>query len=154
MGVANYLKGLPHEELVVGFGVTQGTRTRIDSVMKVRGEAEFVGLPLDGAVAIHHFLDEDERHTAILVHNHPVTHPVLWLLGLVFGNDPLPSLVDRNFGVAALFERFQSRMAGIAFGQLRFYLVQYDNISQFSGLTPALLLDALRVAYSGAFRPT
>ena len=145
-GVANYLKGLPHEELVVAFGVAQGTRTRIDSVMKNRGEADRVTLPPDRVARIHNFLNEDESHTAILVHNHPDRHPVLWLLGLIFGDDPLPSLMDRDFAEGALVKRFQSRIEGSAFGSIRFFLVQNDAISEFSGVTPALLLDVLRIA--------
>jgi hypothetical protein len=143
-GVANYLRDLPHEELVVGFGVAQDTRTRIDSVMKIRGEADHVGLPPDGAAAIHDFLNEDERRTAIFVHNHPEGHPMIWLLGLVFGIDPLPSLADRDFGADTLFRRLQSRLGGLAFGRIRFYVVQDDAVSEFSGVTPALFLDVVR----------
>ena len=149
-GVANYLKGFPHEELIVGFGLAQGTRTRIDSVMKVRGGPDGVSLPPDGIATLHDFLDEDERHTAILVHNHPDTHPVLWLLTRVFGDEPLPSMKDRNFGLNAVLTRFQNRIAGFAFGRLRFYLVQHDKISEFSEITATYLLAFLRVAFSVA----
>src|SRR6266853_6173859 len=148
-GVANYLKGLPHEELVIGFGVAGGTRTRIMSVIKIRGEADSVAIPPDTSAVIHDFLNQDERHTVIIVHNHPDGHPVLFLLGLVFGEDPLPSLVDRNCGLDALLKRFGSRMEGFAFGRIRFYLVQNDRISEFSGLTPALLFDILRLHQGG-----
>jgi len=144
----HYLKGLPQEELVVGFGVAQDTRTRIDSVIKIRGEADHVEWPRDGAATIHGFLSEDERHTAIFVHNHPEIHPVMWLLGLVFGTDPLSSLTDRDFGVGTLLRRFQSRLEGIAFDRVRFYLVQNDAISELSGFTPALLLVLMRIAHS------
>jgi len=146
-GAANYFKGLPHEELVVGFGVGQGRRTRIGSTMKIRGEARWVAMEPDEAAVIHGFLNEDEHHTAILVHNHP-DDPVLWLLGLVFGNSPLPSLEDSDFGGELLFERFRSRLDGFAFGRMRFYLVQNETISEFSGLTSALLLKVLRIAIS------
>jgi hypothetical protein len=144
-GVANYLRGLPHEELIVGFGVAQATRTRIDSVMKIRGEAEHVELPPDGVATIHSFLDEDDRRTAIFVHNHPEGHPVIWLLGLVFGADPLPSLADRDFGTEALLRRLESRLGGLAFGRIRFYLAQNEAVSEYSGVTPALLLDVVRL---------
>ena len=144
-GVANYLKGLPHEELVVGFGVAEGTRTCISSVLKIRGEADRVAIPPDKNAMIHDFLNQDERHTAIVVHNHPDGHPVLLLLGLVFGKEPLPSLADRNCGLDALLKRLESRMTGFAFGRILFYLVQNDRISEFSGLTPALALDMLRL---------
>jgi hypothetical protein len=144
-GVANYLKGLPHEELIIGFGVASGRRTLISTVMKIRGEADRVALPPDKASEIHGFLNQDESHTVIFVHNHPGSHPILWLLGLVLGNDPLPSLTDRNFGVGAFMTRFQSKIQGLAFGRIRFYLVQNDAISEFSGFTPALLLDTLRI---------
>ncbi len=70
-GTANYLEALPHEELIIGFGIAEGSRTRIQSVMKIRGDAETVSLPLAQALTIHQYLNEDERRTAILVHNHP-----------------------------------------------------------------------------------
>jgi hypothetical protein len=148
-GTANYLDGLPHEELVVGFGLAHGTRTRVDSVLKIRGGARRVSLPRDTRVAIHSFLNEDERHTAILVHNHPDTL-VAALLGLVLGSDPLPSLADRAVGAATLLERFQSTIDGSAFGRVRFYLAQNDAISEFSGLTPAILLDLLTTGLTAA----
>ncbi|MGA9546008.1 MAG: hypothetical protein WBQ85_20705 [Candidatus Sulfotelmatobacter sp.] len=144
-GAANYVKGFQHEELIVGFGLARGSRTRIDSVMKIRGESERVVLPPNKASEIHSFLNESERHTVLFVHNHPDGHPILWLLGLVLGNDPLPSLTDRNFAIGAFITRLQTKMQGLAFGRLRFYLVQNDVISEFSGFTPALLLDALRL---------
>ena len=144
-GVANYVKGFQHEELIVGFGVARGICIRIDSVMKIRGESERVAVPPDKASEIHAFLNEDEHHIAVFVHNHPDGHPVLWLLGLVLGDDPLPSLTDRNFAVGAFITRLQSKIQGSAFGRVRFYLVQNDGISEFSGFTSALFLDALRL---------
>lgn len=144
-GVANYLKGLQHEELIVGFGVASGRRTLIETVIKIRGESNRVTLPPDKAAEIHTFLNQHESHTIIFVHNHPDSHPVLWLLGLLLGEDPLPSLTDRDFGVGAFVTRFQSKMQGLAFGRIRFFLVQNDAISEFSGMTPTLLLDFLRI---------
>jgi hypothetical protein len=141
-GVANYLERLPHEELVVGFGVAQGSRTRIDSVVKFRGEASRVPLPADKCIEIHCFLDENERHSVILVHNHPDTL-VATLLGLVFGSDPIPSLTDRDSAATVLLGRLQSKMKGLALGRVRFYLVQNNAITEFSGPTPALVLDLL-----------
>jgi hypothetical protein len=143
-GVANYLRGLPHEELIIGFGIAARTRTRVDSVMKVRGSAETVTLSPEQAVTLHGYLDEDERHTAILVHNHPSGNPVLFLLGLVFGEEPLPSLQDRDFGLDSLVLRFRSRLQGFALGKMRFFVLQNDAIAEFSGITPAILVDAAR----------
>lgn len=148
-GVANYLQGLPHEELVIGFGKAQGARTRLESLMKIRGDAESVVLPPDRAALVHQFLNEDERHTAILVHNHPEQHPVLLLLSLIFGPEPLPSLTDRNFGRNALLMRLKNRLDGHAFGRMRFFVVQNDALQKFSGITPALMLDILAVLYGG-----
>jgi hypothetical protein len=108
-GVANYVGGLPNEELIIGFGIAKGTRARIESVMKVRGSAETVALSPEQAIILHGYLNEDERHTAILVHNHPNEHPVVWLLGMVFGEQPLPSLLDRDFGLEPYFRFRQSR---------------------------------------------
>jgi hypothetical protein len=143
-GAANYLTELPHEELLIGFGVAQGARTRIGSVIKIRGDGETVSLPLAQAVLLHDYLGEDERNTAILVHNHPSEHPVLFLLSLVFGPDPLPSLTDRDFGLDALLLRLKSRVDGFAFGKMQFFVTQNDRISEFSGVNAATLLDLVR----------
>jgi hypothetical protein len=140
-GVANYLKGLPHEELVIGFGIAEGTRTRIETVMKIRGDSESVALSAADAAKVDSFLNEDERHTVILIHNHPEQHPVLILLGLLFGPEPLPSLTDRNFGRSALLARLRSKLDGNAFGRMRFFIVQNDAIKEFSGISTALLID-------------
>jgi len=144
-GVANYLKGLHHEELIIAFGVARGNRTRIDSVMKIRGESERVTLSPDKALEIHAFLNQDERHRALFVHNHPDGHPTLWLLGLVVGGEPLPSLIDRNFAARTFIARLQEKITGWPFKQLQFYLVQNDLISEFSGSSASLFLDALRL---------
>ena len=143
-GAANYLTELPHEELLVGLGVAQGARTRIDSVIKIRGDTETVSLPPALAGLMHDYLGEDERNTAILVHNHPDDHPVLFLLSLVYGPDPLPSLTDRDFGLAALLARLKSRLGGFAFGKMRFFVIQSDCIGEFSGVNAATLLDLFR----------
>lgn len=147
-GAANYLTELPHEELLIGFGVAQGTRTRIESVMKIRGDAETVSLPAAQAGVMHDYLGEDERHTTILIHNHPDQHPVLFLLSLLFGPEPLPSLTDRDFGLGALMSRLKSRLEGFAFGKMRFFVVQNNEISEFSGVNAATLLDLARHLYS------
>lgn len=149
-GVANYLKGLPHEELVIGFGIAEGTRTRIESVMKIRGDSESVALSAADAAKVHSFLNEDERHTVILIHNHPEQHPVLILLGLLFGPEPLPSLTDRNFGRSALLARLRSKLDGNAFGRMRFFVVQNDAIKEFSGISTALLID-LAASFKGGW---
>jgi hypothetical protein len=143
-GAANYLMELPHEELLIGFGVAHAARTRIGSVIKVRGDSETVSLPLAEAILLHDYLGEDERNTAVLVHNHPSEHPVLSLLSLVFGPDPLPSLTDRDFGLNALLLRLKSRLDGFAFGKIRFFVIQNDRISEFSGVNAATLLDLVR----------
>jgi len=151
-GVANYLKGLPHEELVIGFGIAQGTRTFIESVIKIRGEADSVLLPPDASANIHSFLGKNEKHTVLLVHNHPESSPVLWLMRLLLGDDPLPSITDRDVGLAILGRRLQSKMSGFALGKVRLYVVQNDGILEFSGFTPALLLDAFRKCLSNALQ--
>lgn len=143
-GVANYLGGLPHEEVIIGFGIAEGTRTLIESVMKVRGNAETVTLSPEQAIILHGYLNEDQRHAAILVHNHPSEHPVLWLLGLVFGEQPLPSLQDRDFGLDSLMQRVRRRLQGFALGEMRFFVIQNDAITEFSGITPAILMDVAR----------
>lgn len=143
-GAANYLTELPHEELLIGFGVAQGTRTLISSVIKVRGDSETVSLSPAQAGLMHDYLGEDERNTAILVHNHPDAHPVLFLLGLLFGTDPLPSLTDRDFGLNALLARFKGKLEGFAFGKMRFFVVQNNEIGEFSGVNAATLLDLAR----------
>ena len=147
-GAANYLTELPHEELIIGFGIAQGSRTRIESAMKIRGDSETVSLPAAQAGLMHDYLGQDERHTAILVHNHPDEHPVLFLLGLLFGPEPLPSLTDRDFGLSALMSRLKSRLEGFAFGKMRFFVVQNDEIGEFSGVNAATLLDLARHLYS------
>ena len=146
-GSANYLTELPHEELIIGFGAAQGTRTLISSVLKVRGERETVSLPAAQAGVMQEHLGQDERNTAILVHNHPDQHPVLFLLGLLFGPEPLPSLTDRDFGLDALVLRLKSRLEGFAFGKMRFFVIQNDDIGEFSGVTAATLLDFFRRLY-------
>jgi hypothetical protein len=140
-GVANYLRGLPHEELVIGFGVAEGARTRIESAMKIRGDAESVSLSPSLAAVVHSFLSAHERHTVILIHNHPDQHPVLVLLTTLFGPEPLPSLTDREFGLKSLILRLRSKASGQAFGRMRFFVVQNDALKEFSGITPALLID-------------
>lgn len=150
-GAANYLTELPHEELLIGFGTAQGTRTRISSVMKIRGDSETVSLPAALAGEMHQYLGQDERNTAILVHNHPDAHPVLFLLTLLFGADPLPSLTDRDFGLNALLARFKGKLEGFAFGKMRFFVVQNNEIGEFSGVNAATLLDLVRLLY-GACR--
>jgi len=147
-GAANYLTELPHEELLIGFGVAQGSRTLISSVTKVRGDSETVSLPPAQAALMHDYLGEDERNTAILVHNHPDAHPVLFLLSLLFGTDPLPSLTDRDFGLNALLARFKGKLEGFAFGKIRFFVVQNDEIGEFSGVNTATLLDLVRNLYA------
>jgi hypothetical protein len=147
-GATNYLTELPHEELLIGFGVAEGARTRIRSVIKIRGDSETVLLPPAQAGLMHDYLSQDERSTAILVHNHPDEHPVLFLLSLVFGPDPLPSLIDRDFGLDALLARLKSRMNGFAFGKMRFFVVQNNSVCEFSGVTAATLLDLVRRLYA------
>lgn len=149
-GAKNYLAELPHEELLIGFGVAQAARTRIGSVMKIRGDSESVSLPPAQAGALHEYLSENERHTAILVHNHPDEHPVLFLLGLVYGPDPLPSLTDRDFGLDSLLLRLKSRLDGFAFGKMRFFVIQNNHIGEFSGITTATLLDVVHRIYKAS----
>jgi len=151
-GVANYLGGLPHEELIIGFGIAEGTRTLIESVMKVRGNAETVTLSPEQSIILHGYLNEDQRHAAILVHNHPSEHPVLWLLGMVLGEQPLPSLVDRDFGLDSLMQRVRSRLQGFALAEMRFFVIQNDAITEFSGITPAILMDIARRLFMARLR--
>lgn len=146
-GVANYLKGFEHEELILGFGIARGARTCINSIMKFRGNNDRVDLPSEASLILHDFLSQNDRHTVLLVHNHPDNQIIVRLLGLVFGDAPLPSITDRNFALSALLLRFQNTMQGRALGKIRFYVVQNDGIAEFSGITPALVLDIFRVAY-------
>jgi hypothetical protein len=145
-GTANYLKGFDHEELILGFGIARGNSTCIDSVMKLRGEKYRVELPRDKAIIIHDFLNRDSRNSVLLVHNHP-DHLIASLLALIFGDDPMPSITDRDFALSIVLRRFESISPGGGLGKMRFYLVQNDAISEFSGINPALFVDALRVAY-------
>jgi hypothetical protein len=144
-GTANYLKGFGHEELILGFGVARGYSTCINSVMKLRGDRKRVELPQEKAVMIHDFLNRNGRHTVLLVHNHP-DHLIASLLAFVFGDAPMPSMTDRDFALSIVLRRFESINQGCALGKIRFYLIQNDAISEFSGITPALVVDALRVA--------
>jgi hypothetical protein len=47
--------------------------------------------------------------------------------------------------VTALFRRVQSKVEGLAFARIRFYVVQNDEIAEFSGMTAATVLDGVRL---------
>lgn len=111
--------------------------------MKIRGDSETVSMTASHWAVVHEFLNEDDRHTALLVHNHPKQQPVIFLLTLLFGEEPLPSLTDRQTGLKALVQRLQFKMQGLPLGRMRFFLVQNDEMAEYSGVSSAVLLDVL-----------
>jgi hypothetical protein len=143
-GCANFLTPLNHEMIVVGFGRMLGTRNAVDSILKVPGERHNVILLPDELAEIHAHLDNAKNNSILLVHNHP-DHIIHTALAMLMGDTPLPSLKDRNSALNFYGERLNAGFAGFPWASIRFFLVQNDDVTEFSGLTPALLLDLLRV---------
>lgn len=142
-GCANALKGLDHEQMLLGFGRREATRNSITAIMKIRGEQHSVR-PTPTAIAmITAHLAADTRNSIMLVHNHP-EHFLSSSLSLLLGPEPIPSLTDRDTALSALIQRLQKLANGNHHGEIRFFLVQNDDIAEFSGLNAGSLVDALR----------
>ena len=143
-GCANFLTKLDHEMIVVGFSRTLGTRNAVDSVLKIPGQRHTVILLPNELAEIHAHLDAAKNDSILLVHNHP-DHIIHTVLAMLMGDTPLPSLMDRDTALKFYGERLKAGFAGFPWVSIRFFLVQNDDVTEFSGLNPALFLDMLRV---------
>jgi hypothetical protein len=143
-GCANFLTPLADEMIVLGFGRALGNRNSVDSVLKIPGERHNVILLPDELADIHGHLSGASNHSVLLVHNHP-EHIIHTLLALLLGESPLPSLTDRDTALKFYGERVKAGFAGFPPGSIRFFLVQRNEVIEFSGINRALLLDLLRV---------
>ena len=143
-GCANFLTTFDHEMIVVGFSRTLGTRNAVDSVLKIPGQRHAVILLPDELAEIHAHLDATKNNSILLIHNHS-DHIIYTVLAMLLGDTPLPSLKDRDTALKFYGERLKSGFAGFPWASIRFFLVQNDDVTEFSGLNPALFLDLLRV---------
>lgn len=132
-GCANAVGGIDHELMLLGFGRTEGQRNSITAFMKTKGRQHSVSPTPEALNEISAHLATDSRNSIILVHNHP-EHIVSSALALLLGPEPLPSLTDRDTALSALIDRFQRCIKGDHHGEVRFFLVQNDEVSEFSGL--------------------
>lgn len=140
---ANAVKGQDHEVMILGFGRTSGTRNTITSFMKIAGGKHEVSLTPGASSTIVAHLAADNRNSVILVHNHP-DHVLSAALKLFLGPEPLPSLTDRDTALSSLLARLREQMQGNRWGSIRFFLVEDDDVAEFSGLNTGTVVDFLR----------
>jgi hypothetical protein len=143
-GCANAVNDLDHEVMLLGFGRAESNRNSITASMKIIGQQHKVSPTIEAQIGIEEHLAADSQNSIMLVHNHP-DHVLSSALALFLGLEPLPSLKDRNTALSALLRRLKCSVAGNQHGEIRFFLVERDEVAEFSGLNAGSLADVLRL---------
>lgn len=77
------------------------------------------------------------------MHNH-APHILHDILAFLFGGDPMPSLTDRDTALDFFLRRLETVGAGSEFGRIKFFLIQHDEVKEFSDCTVGVLADWVR----------
>lgn len=142
-GCANFVRAKRHEWMILGFGHKEGSSTPIEHVRKLRGGAHVVSLGAADIAHIHTYLNSTPRGAVIAAHNHP-DHLLHDILATLFGGDPIPSLRDRDSALAILLQRLDAAAAGGEFGRVKFFVIQHNEVKEFSGALVGAFADLVR----------
>jgi hypothetical protein len=146
-GSANFLSKLPNEMILLAFGRKEAARNSVETILKIPGNEHNVVMLPEDISAIHAHLNAAPNNSVLVVHNHP-EHIISTLLAFLVGEDPLPSLKDRNTALRFFYNRILAGVERTSIANIRFFLVQNDDVIEFSGINRATILDVLRIGLS------
>lgn len=111
-----------YEWLIIGFGETLGTKTRIDKFYMQKGGTSEVNIPSNITSSM---IKTTSNSDFIFVHNHP-PKPVRLLKNFIIGDTPIASTKDRNIA----WQHKLETVFGLL-GKRRFYLIENNQVKEF-----------------------